>query len=192
VSITGVSITGVQARMARAALRLSVRELARQVGIAPFTLQRIEADLATHAGTRRALRAFLEEQGIVFIDRSRGFGIEQSRSAECVRDVLMILSRAPHAHTSMANTDAAVAETIDDYLRGQRHWKTGWRVRDRTFYADDLVARLQAARRHAAPHVAQGLDRAIDHVVASVVTHRPNANTTAGSPQQPSSSGRCP
>jgi transcriptional regulator with XRE-family HTH domain len=164
-SVIDVTITGVQARMARAALRLSVRELARQVGLAPFTLQRIEADLPTHVRSRQALRAFLEEQGIAFIDRSRGFGIEQSRSAECVRDVLVLLARVPRG-----NTDIAVEETINDYLRGQRHWRTGWRVHDRSFYAYDLVERLQAARRTVAPPIAQALDRAIDHVVAAIAT----------------------
>jgi hypothetical protein len=175
VSVTDVSITGVQARMARAALRLSVRELARQAGLAPFTLQRIEADLPTQASSRHALRAFLEEQGIAFIDRSRGFGIEQSRSAECVRDVLVILARVPRG-----NTDIAVEETINDYLRGERHWRTGWRMHDRNFYAYDLVERLQAARRTVAPPIAQALDRAIDHVVAEIASHSSSSSPPLG------------
>lgn len=59
-------ITGSQARMARAALRLGVREVAASANVSPATLSRVEADQPAHASTLAAIRAALEAAGVVF------------------------------------------------------------------------------------------------------------------------------
>jgi transcriptional regulator with XRE-family HTH domain len=64
------NMTAAQARMARAALKLTVREFAALAGISHNTVVRIEADLPTNASTRFAIRAAFEKAGIEFIDDS--------------------------------------------------------------------------------------------------------------------------
>ena len=52
--------------MARAALRLGVREVARAAQISPATLSRVEADQPANASTLAAIRAALEAAGVTF------------------------------------------------------------------------------------------------------------------------------
>ena len=52
--------------MARAALKLGVRELAKAAQVAPATVTRIEGDHGANASTLRAIRAALEAGGIEF------------------------------------------------------------------------------------------------------------------------------
>ena len=63
-------LTGIQIRMARNALRLSVRELAMASGVSTSTITRAEADNAIPNTTRNnlsALKVALEAAGIEFI-----------------------------------------------------------------------------------------------------------------------------
>ena len=63
-------LTGIQIRMARNALRLSVRELAMASGVSTSTITRAEADNAIPNTTRNnlaALKTALEVAGIEFI-----------------------------------------------------------------------------------------------------------------------------
>lgn len=63
-------LTGIQIRMARNALRWSVRELAMASGVSTSTITRAEADNAIPNTTRNnlaALKAALEAAGIEFI-----------------------------------------------------------------------------------------------------------------------------
>lgn len=75
-------LTPVQVRMARAALRWSVRQLAERTGVADSTILRFETDkgsiLASNLGR---LQKALEEAGIVFLpaDSSNGPGIRSPR-----------------------------------------------------------------------------------------------------------------
>ena len=62
-----------QARMARAALKLSVREVAALAKMSPNTVTRVEAGLPVNHSTVVALRAALETAGVVFVD-SNGAG----------------------------------------------------------------------------------------------------------------------
>lgn len=61
-------IVPAQIRMARAALGLSVRELASRTGVADSTILRFETNKGgLQAGTRDRLQAQLETDGIVFL-----------------------------------------------------------------------------------------------------------------------------
>lgn len=62
------AMTPLQLRMARAALKLGVRELAAAGGISPTTVTRFEAGRGgVNSGTLAKLEAALEERGIVFV-----------------------------------------------------------------------------------------------------------------------------
>lgn len=59
--------------MARAALRLGVRDLAKIAGVTPATITRYENERGgMHAGTRDRIVAALETAGIVFIPENGG------------------------------------------------------------------------------------------------------------------------
>jgi transcriptional regulator with XRE-family HTH domain len=65
-------ITGTQLRMARAALKWGVRDVAREAKVSPATVTRIEADGVANASTLAAIRAALEAAGVVFIPQNGG------------------------------------------------------------------------------------------------------------------------
>jgi len=58
--------------MARAALKMSVRELAAAAQVAPNTVTRVEADLSSNTSTLLALRRVLEAEGVEFIPENGG------------------------------------------------------------------------------------------------------------------------
>lgn len=58
--------------MARAALKLGVRELAAAAKVSPATVTRIEADLPANASTLAAISAALEALGVEFIAENGG------------------------------------------------------------------------------------------------------------------------
>jgi transcriptional regulator with XRE-family HTH domain len=60
-------MNGDQLRMARALLRLTVRELAQASGVDKMAIVRFEVGRNPHAATLSKLQAALEERGIVFI-----------------------------------------------------------------------------------------------------------------------------
>ena len=59
-------ITGSQARMARAALRMGVRDVAAAAKVSPATLSRVEDDQPANASTLAAIRTALEAAGVEF------------------------------------------------------------------------------------------------------------------------------
>jgi transcriptional regulator with XRE-family HTH domain len=62
-------INGDQIRMARAALRLSVRELGKLAGVAPMTISRLETGQSGgYAKTITKIQRALEKGGVIFID----------------------------------------------------------------------------------------------------------------------------
>lgn len=61
-------ITGLQLRMARAALKWGVRDVAREAKVSPATVTRIEGDHPANASTLAAIRAALETAGAEFIE----------------------------------------------------------------------------------------------------------------------------
>lgn len=85
-----MAITGDQLRMARAALKLTVREMAERTGIDKSTIIRAEAGGKAYYQTVLKLQAALETAGVEFLDpvegvRGRGvafkWGAEVSRPA---------------------------------------------------------------------------------------------------------------
>jgi hypothetical protein len=65
-------ITADQCRMARAALRLGVRELAASAQVAVNTITRLEKGDSLHARSVEAIRDALEAAGVEFIDENGG------------------------------------------------------------------------------------------------------------------------
>jgi transcriptional regulator with XRE-family HTH domain len=61
-------VNGAQVRMARAALKWNVRELAAAAQVSPNTVTRIEADLPANAATLSVIQRVLEAAGIEFIN----------------------------------------------------------------------------------------------------------------------------
>lgn len=69
-------ITGTQLRMARAALKLGVREVAAAAKVSPATVTRVEADQPANASTLAAIRAALEAAGVIFVaENGEGPGV---------------------------------------------------------------------------------------------------------------------
>lgn len=60
----------VQSKMARAALGLTVRDLAGLAGVSHDTIVRLEAGDTLKPRTVQAIRAALEAAGVIFIDRN--------------------------------------------------------------------------------------------------------------------------
>jgi transcriptional regulator with XRE-family HTH domain len=58
--------------MARAALKIGVREVALLAKVSPATVTRIEGDLPANASTLAAIRAALEAAGVEFIAENGG------------------------------------------------------------------------------------------------------------------------
>ena len=66
-------ITGDQIRMARAALKLGVRDLAEKASVAPMTISRIENGQSGGQGdTLRKIQRALEAAGVEFIEENGG------------------------------------------------------------------------------------------------------------------------
>jgi predicted transcriptional regulator len=64
-----------QIRMARAGLRISVRELSEASGVAESTILRFEGDKGgMQTGTLGRIQKALEKEGIIFIDADEKYG----------------------------------------------------------------------------------------------------------------------
>jgi transcriptional regulator with XRE-family HTH domain len=64
-------MNGAQVRMARAALKMNVRDLAAAAEVSPNTITRIEADLPSNASTLAAIRRVLEAAGAEFTNGNK-------------------------------------------------------------------------------------------------------------------------
>lgn len=77
-----VTMNADQLRMARAALRLSVRDLAEMAGVTANTISRIENGSDAKASTISALRAALVAAGVKFIqENGGGAGVRLAKAA---------------------------------------------------------------------------------------------------------------
>ena len=75
-------ITGAQLRMARASLKIGVRDVAALAKVSPATVTRIESDQPANASTLAAIRAALEAAGVLFIDENgEGPGVRLRKNA---------------------------------------------------------------------------------------------------------------
>jgi DNA-binding XRE family transcriptional regulator len=71
-----------QTRMARAALKLSVREMGKLARVSPNTVTRLEAGLPVNHSTRLAIRTALETAGVEFIaENGGGVGVRLRKGA---------------------------------------------------------------------------------------------------------------
>ena len=76
-------VMGSQIRMARAALKLGVRDLAERAQVSPNTITRVEADNPANAATISAIQRALEAAGVEFIDENGGGpGVRLKKAAE--------------------------------------------------------------------------------------------------------------
>lgn len=70
-----MSLNSVQCRLARAALNLGVRDLAKVADVSPNTIARLERGEPLHARTTALIRGALEAEGVTFLDSgTRSFG----------------------------------------------------------------------------------------------------------------------
>jgi len=79
-------ITGDQLRMARAALRLGVREAAGLANVAPMTISRLENGQSSGQGeTLMRIRRALEVAGVEFIEENAdsGVGVRLRKGFRC-------------------------------------------------------------------------------------------------------------
>lgn len=75
-------LTGAQIRMARAALKWSVRELAARARTAPMTVSRIENGAEAYADTLQRIRRALEKGGVEFLDgNGAGVGVRLTKKS---------------------------------------------------------------------------------------------------------------
>ena len=76
-------ISGDQIRMARAALKLGVRELAKLAEISPNTITRLEAGHPANSATLRVIQIALETAGVEFIpENGGGAGVRLKRRSQ--------------------------------------------------------------------------------------------------------------
>jgi transcriptional regulator with XRE-family HTH domain len=76
-------ITGLQLRMARAALKWGVRDVAKAAKVSPATVTRIESDASANASTLAAICGALEAAGVIFIDQNgEGPGVRLRKGAK--------------------------------------------------------------------------------------------------------------
>ena len=74
---------GNQARMARAALKMSVRKLAAAAQVSPNTVTRVEAGLPVNNSTIAAIRAALEAAGVIFVaENGEGPGVRLRKGTQ--------------------------------------------------------------------------------------------------------------
>jgi len=65
-------LSAVQSKMARAAIGLGVRDLAKSAGVSPDTVSRLERGEELKPTTVSAIRAALESAGVEFIEENGG------------------------------------------------------------------------------------------------------------------------
>lgn len=77
----GYELAAVQSKMARAALGLGVRDLAKRAGVSPDTIARLERGEELKASTIQTIRNALEAAGVDFIaENGGGEGVRLKKS----------------------------------------------------------------------------------------------------------------
>ena len=70
--VTGLLLLPIQCKMARTALGLGVRDIAKLAGVSPNTIARLERGEEMRAATVAAIGAALESAGVEFIPENGG------------------------------------------------------------------------------------------------------------------------
>lgn len=74
-------MTGAQLRMARAALKMGVRNLAVLARVSPNTITRLESDHVSNASTVAAVQRALEGAGVIFVaENGEGPGVRLKKT----------------------------------------------------------------------------------------------------------------
>lgn len=68
-------MNSIQCKMARAALGWGTRDLARNAGVSPDTVARLERGEDLKSATVNIIRAAFENAGVIFIEEERGQGV---------------------------------------------------------------------------------------------------------------------
>lgn len=68
-------MNSIQCKMARAALGWGTRDLARNAGVSPDTVARLERGEDLKLATINIMRAAFESAGVIFIEEERGQGV---------------------------------------------------------------------------------------------------------------------
>ncbi len=68
-------MNSIQCKMARAALGWGTRDLARNAGVSPDTVARLERGEDLKLATVNIMRAAFESAGVIFIEEERGQGV---------------------------------------------------------------------------------------------------------------------
>jgi transcriptional regulator with XRE-family HTH domain len=152
-------MSGVQLRMARAAMNWTVRDLSRAANVAPATIHRIEAALTARPSSLAAIRVTLEHAGIVFMRHRDGDGVRLMRAAECVRDLLELANFA----VGKAKIDTAIEERLDRFLATAIALQKEWRVEDGV-YVSQLKQRIRIASRTVEPGTRETLEQALRYI----------------------------
>ena len=132
-------ITSGQCRMARAALKLGVRELAQAAKVSINTITRLEQDEPLRQRTVRAIKAALEHLGIMFIadDQSGGPGVRLARwysdsllpalklgftppKLTAILDNSILLEAGDQSHRIMIKVDKAALASRFGYVVGKQ------------------------------------------------------------------------
>jgi transcriptional regulator with XRE-family HTH domain len=79
IPVRGVHMTGLQARMARQALRWRYQDAAERCGVSVGTIQRVEAGKDTLMGTFRKMRQTYEQAGVEFLPDGRGIRLREPK-----------------------------------------------------------------------------------------------------------------
>jgi transcriptional regulator with XRE-family HTH domain len=154
-----IVVSGVQLRMARAAMNWTVQDLSRAANVAPVTISRIEAALTARPSSLAAIRVTFERAGIVFTRHRDGDGVRLMRAAECVRDLLELANLA----AGKAKIDTAIEERLDRFLASAIALQKEWRVEDGV-YVSQLKERIRIASRTVEPNVRQALEQALSYI----------------------------
>lgn len=160
-SKASIAISGVQLRMARAALRWTIGDMAREAKVVRATVVRLESNRPTRKATAVAIRKALERAGVVFIHEYDGDGIRMTYAAQCVQEIIELAETAPEG----ATIDPAVNQRIDRFLSGSILWAKKWKLEDGA-YVRQLHRGLKIAADNAEPRVGRTLNHAFEYLRA--------------------------
>jgi len=143
-----------QCRMARAALDLGVRDLAKIADVAPNTIARLERGEGMHARTTAHVQGALEARGVIFIDSNSmsawgGAGIRIGNSVEksAMGKLFEAMYNATDVELAPAQTYDALLEICDQYLDIVQHEGREPDVWER-FYLNEALVKLQRGEVH--------------------------------------------
>ena len=111
VTVLPLSLTPAQCRMARAALQIGVREIAKLAEVSPNTIARFERGESLYPRTTAAIRAAFEEAGVEFIAENGGGAGVRMRMPSSPADAT---ASPAFAETIATSLDALPVKAVED------------------------------------------------------------------------------